>query len=125
MPVSWRGFVEGADDLSVENTSVVVDLQGGRGHRVSITDSAEGYVFEAIAASKRHVRSSPAPELSAWQRNRSSRLVGYRVDQRGRLVAHAWSPRVATTATMFQAIVRAVAREADRQELLMTGADLH
>jgi hypothetical protein len=61
--------------------------------------------------------------MTAWQKNRRSRVVGYRVDARGRFVAHAWSPSKGLTRDMFLFLVRTLAREADRHELLITGAD--
>ncbi|HEU5178897.1 MAG TPA: hypothetical protein VFU24_15710, partial [Burkholderiales bacterium] len=60
--------------------------------------------------------------LRAWRRNRSSQLVGFRVDQRGRLVGEAWVPKAGLSAQEFQVYVRRVAAECDRFEYLLTGA---
>ncbi len=60
---------------------------------------------------------------NAWLRNRRSRLVGFRVDGSGALVAHGWTPKIGLTSEAFQTLVRTVAREADRYEFQLTGLD--
>ncbi|MEU5950506.1 hypothetical protein ABZ793_33890 [Micromonospora sp. NPDC047465] len=60
---------------------------------------------------------------AAWRRNRHSSLVDFRIDQEGRLIAQAWTPKDGLTPAAFQTLVRAVAREADRYEFQLTGSD--
>lgn len=65
-----------------------------------------------------------SPQLDAWQRNRAVKLVGFRVDARGRLVAEARVPKHGLTPDEFRTYVSAVATEADRLELILTGKDI-
>jgi len=60
-----------------------------------------------------------------WLRNRRSQLVGFRIDEKGSLVAHGWTPEEGLTPEAFQLLVRTVAREADRYEFQLTGLDRH
>lgn len=123
MPADWKRLARNASDLHVARSSIAVTLPNGRSHEVAISESGDGYLFEAVVAGRRETSRLRDPEIAAWRRNRSSRVVGYRIDERGRLAAHAWSPRDGTTARLFQLMVRTVAREADRHELLVTGTD--
>lgn len=102
--------------LDLVRSSIVVTLRNGRRHEIRIDPRDDGYLFEAIVAGPRDTARLGDPAMNAWRRNRSSRLVGYRVDRRGRLVAHAWSPREGLTREMFLVLVRTLAREADRHE---------
>jgi hypothetical protein len=121
MRADWQRYAQ-APDLEAAGSSVVVALANGRRHTVRIEESDDGYVLEAVVAGRQVERGDDAV-MRAWLLNRCSRLVGYRVDRRGRLVAHVWSPRDGMTKAMFLVLVRTLAREADRHELLLTGAD--
>ena len=122
----WRKLVSRRDsDIRVDaiRPSITVEIKNGRRHRVRVDEIEDGYVLEAVIAGPAETARLHDPYIAAWQRNRSSRVVGYRIDRRGRLVAHAWSPRNGLTAEMFLLLVRTLAREADRHELLITGLD--
>lgn len=123
MRASWVRLIAGEDDLRPVRSSIIVTFANGRSHQVSVDDGADGYTLEAVVAGRRETSRLNRPELDAWRRNRNSRVVGYRIDGRGRLSAHAWTPHEGITAGLFVTIVRAVAREADRYEILVTGAD--
>ena len=59
-----------------------------------------------------------------WKRNRATQLVGFRIDDRSRLVAEAWVLKIGVTPEEFQLYVRTVAKESDRFEFLLTGRDV-
>jgi hypothetical protein len=122
----WRKLVRRGDsDIRVDalRSFVVVEFKNGRSHRVNVDAIDDGYGLEAVIAGPAETARLHDPYIAAWQRNRSSRVVGYRIDGRGRLIAHAWSPRHGLSAEMFLLLVRTLAREADRHELLITGLD--
>ena len=125
MRAEWRKFAARQHDVRVDllRSAVVVTFTNGRHHEVRIEALEDGYLLEAVVAGPRETASLDDPFMTAWQKNRRSRVVGYRVDDRRRLVAHAWSPREGLTRDMFLFLVRTLAREADRHELLITGAD--
>jgi hypothetical protein len=122
MDPDWHRLAVAAD-FDVAPDSLLVTMPNNRRHRVRVIPSDVGYRLEAIVARRRDVRNLGMSSLDAWELNRTSRLVGYQVDRRGRLIAHAWSPRAGMTKAMFQVMVRTLAQEADRRELLLTGAD--
>jgi hypothetical protein len=122
MPGEWSRLA-GASDLKRQPSGILVTLPSGRRHFVRVNEEGSGYYFEAVVAGPRVTQTQDDPCFEAWTRNRFSRVVGYRVDVRGRLLAQGWTPRAGTTERMFQLLVRTVAQEADRHEFLLTGAD--
>src|SRR5688500_7838669 len=111
MRADWRELATGAPDLDASRGRIVVRLPNPRSHAVSVSESVDGYSLEAVIAGRHATSRIDAAAIKAWRRNRSSRVVGYRIDRRGRLVAHAWSSRAGITQELFQTIVRALARE--------------
>ncbi|MEV1143467.1 hypothetical protein [Micromonospora sp. NPDC049799] len=118
----WRRLCE-TDDMRPKGKQVRVSFANGRSHSVHVHDGAEGYVLTAVVAGAETVGRWDRLYREAWERNRHSRLVGFRVDAEGRMIAHGWTPKDGLTADAFQTLVRAVAREADRYEFQLTGAD--
>lgn len=125
MRADWRKLAMGADDIAADRlrSAVEVSFANGRRHAVRIAEHDDAYELEAVVAGARETAQLADPFMAAWRRNRSSRVVGYRVDARGRFCAHAWTPREGLTREMFLFLIRTLAREADRHELLITGAD--
>ena len=125
MRAEWRSLAAGADDVAIDRlrSAVGVSFANGRRHIVRIAEKDDGYELEAVIAGPRETTRLHDANMTAWQRNRASRVVGYRVDARGRFCAHAWTPREGLTREMFLVLIRTLAREADRHELLLTGAD--
>jgi hypothetical protein len=59
----------------------------------------------------------------AWERNRTSDLVGFKIDGRKCLIGEACVPTAGLTADEWGTHVRHVARTCDRMEYLLTGRD--
>lgn len=111
-----------AEDISVTDGVANVAL-GEHGHSVTVFEEPDSYRLQAIVAHPAAVSRMPDPVLFAWKRNRGSRIVGFRVDHRGRLVGEAWLPKAGVTAAEIQLCLRIVAAESDRLEQLATGRD--
>lgn len=113
--------------FDVEGSSVTCwfgDRHSGRKHVVRLKRHEDGLRFEAtVATAKTLDRMDEDPARWAWRRNRASSLVGFRVDQK-RLIAEAVAPTIGLTETEFLVYLRAVAAEADRMELVLTGRDV-
>ena len=122
MRADWKRLIKGAD-FKRKKSGVLVLLANGRKHFVRVSEGAEGFLLEATVATSRELEAHGDPLVAAWARNRRSRLVGYRIDRQGRLVAHSWSPAEGVTKETFELLIKAVAREADRQEFLLTSTD--
>jgi len=119
----WRRLCV-AEDLSVRRGGrIQVGFANRRSHEVRVHDGDDGYLITAIVADLDDRRPVQDPYEDVWLRNRRSRLVGFRIDNDGTLVAHGWTPRAGLTAEAFQLLIRTVAREADRYEFHLTGAD--
>ncbi|MFG2099893.1 hypothetical protein ACGFJ5_04760 [Micromonospora echinaurantiaca] len=100
-----------------------VSFANGRSHSVCVHDGPDGYLLTAVVAGADVVDLWIRLYREAWEKNRHSRLVGFRIDVEGQMIAHGWTPKDGLTAEAFQTLVRAVAREADRYEFHLTGAD--
>lgn len=121
--MQWKAFCARASDCTVSQDSVVVSLEGGRQHRVDVSVEDEVIELRAVVAKAAALRSVEEPVLTAWRRNRAASLVGFRFDNRERLIAEAWVPKAGLKAEEFVAYVRAVARESDSLEFRLTGLD--
>jgi hypothetical protein len=112
-----------ADDLTVEEPHIQVRLGESRRQKVSVADDPNTYGLSAVVVRQATVLTLPNIIVQAWLRNRSTPLVGFRVDDRGRLVGEAWVPKAGLNPAEFQCYVRTLAIECDRFEYTLTGRD--
>lgn len=122
MPADWKKFCRGKD-LEVEGEEIAVRLPGNRLHRVSVYEEEEVYRLVSVV-----VRASIAKEvddlaLDGWMRNLGTELVGFKLDNRGRLVGETWVPKPGLGHQEFMTYVRITAAECDRYEYQLTGSD--
>ncbi|WSA83889.1 helicase-related protein [Micromonospora sp. NBC_01796] len=117
----WRTLCD-AEDMRVRRHGIVVRFAKQRSHTVQIQDLIDAYLVTAVIAHHDDLAHQPSTARNAWFQNRYSSLVGFRVAADGHLVAQGWTPKDGLTANAFQAIVRAVARQAHRYEFRLTGA---
>jgi hypothetical protein len=101
----------------------LVHIADGRQHRVYCLTEERGWRLKSIVARAAALANIDDVPLRAWRKNRATKLVGFRVDERGRLLGEAWVPRAGITAEEFQLYVRTVAAESDHLEHVLTGAD--
>jgi hypothetical protein len=118
-------LARGARDVTVSGDRIEVQLPNGRVQRVGVEAGDQvAYRLTSIAVPARVLADLPSPEVRMWKVNRSSALVGFRIDPKGRLVAEAWLPRPGLSAEEFLSTIRRLATEADRVEYLLTGEDV-
>lgn len=122
MTDDWLEMVS-AEDFSVEGSSVGVTLQDGRKHCVEVSKQVNELVLSAFVVKQSVVSSLPELPLEIWKRNRSTSLVGFRIDKKNRLIAECRIPTYGLTREEFQFCIRIIAVEADRLEFLLTGRD--
>ena len=123
MTPDWRPWCHAHDDLSINGNVVSVRFKGARSHRVTIERSSDGWRLTAQVASGTALNLLEQPELYVWERNRTSCLVGFRIEKYDRLIGEAWVPEDGLTDDEFVLYVRTVAEECDRLEALLTGRD--
>ena len=129
MAPEWAKLCRGDRDFEVDGDAgaIEVRLAEGRRHRVKVRDGREAYELRAVVVGAAKAREIGGPDcelaLRAWRWNRGAQLVGFRVDERGRLVGEAWVPKAGLTGEEWRGWVRRVAGECDRVEFLMTGED--
>jgi hypothetical protein len=122
MDANWTQFCQAAD-LAVAHPHVDIKFGDDRRHRVTVQEEPGSYILTAFVVRQAVVSSLPNLPLDVWVRNRATTLVGFRIDNRGRLVAEAWVPKAGIRASEFQHYLRTLAIEADRFEYVLTGRD--
>jgi len=122
MSADWKKFCR-EKDLEVEGDAIAVRLPGDRLHRVSVYEEREVYRLVSVV-----VRAAIAKELDNLAvdmslRNFGTELVGFKLDNRGRLVGETWIPKPGLNSLEFMTCVRTIAAECDRYEYQLTGSD--
>jgi hypothetical protein len=110
-------------DQAFEGERVIVDLEDGRRHEVTVKGYADCFRFTALVVRRATLAKIPDASVRVWLRNRETQLVGFRIDERGHLQADAWLPKAGMNFEEFQFYLRSVAIEADRMEFILTGLD--
>jgi hypothetical protein len=123
----WRSLSREAD-LTFSTDGLLVQFADGRKQEVFVEDrQADALRVWSIAGRPARVGEAARDEDSihavAWARNRSSDLVGFKIDGRGRLIGEAWVPLAGLEADEWRVYVLAVARACDRTEYLLSGRD--
>src|SRR5678816_2372044 len=89
MTADWRTLCRGRD-LTVDKDMIVVMLPGGRQQRISVSDNDDAYWLTTVVARPAVASTVANLPLRAWERNRATRLVAFKIDMRGRLKAESW-----------------------------------
>jgi hypothetical protein len=122
----WRQLSREAGFSPSTDGEIVVALGAGRQQRVNVEPETRWDLIRlwAIAARRADLATvEELPSVFAWIRNRHSDLVGFKIDQRGRLVGEAWVATAGLNAEEWALWVRSVAQACDRMEYLLTGKD--
>lgn len=122
MPREWTRLCKGAG-FAVDGDEIEVRFANERHHRVRVDDEGDAFRVVGVVARRAAVEGIKNVALQAWRRNRSTQLVGFRLDERGRLVGESWVPKAGLSSEEFATYVRRVAAECDRLEYLLTGRD--
>lgn len=123
MAVEWTKYCAAADLSVIDGSHIDVAFHDNRRHRLTVIEDEKGYTLRAIVVRQRIVTAMVDLPIHIWLRNRSTDLVGFHIDNRGRLVGESWIPKIGVTREEFQLYVRKVAIECDRLEFLLTGQD--
>ncbi len=103
--------------------SAITTRSIGRHQRISIMETAETFELTSIVVRAAAICDIPDVALRAWRRNQAMQLVGFRLDQKGRLLGEAWMPKAGLTRDEFLLYVKRVADECDLFEYHLTGKD--
>ena len=122
MAGEWKTYC-GDADLTVRGTVVVVTFENERHQRVSIQEEDDAYLLQGIVARRQVVSSIEDLALEVWEKNRHTSRVGFRIDQKKRLLGEAWVPKAGLTGAEFVFSLRRVASECDRYEYILVGKD--
>jgi hypothetical protein len=122
MSREWARLCKGAG-FATSGDEIEVRFADERHHRVRVDDEGEAFRVVGVVARRAVVEGLENVALQAWRKNRSTQLVGFRLDDRGWLVGEAWIPKAGLSGEEFATYVRQVAAECDRLEYLLTGKD--
>ena len=120
---NWKQFCRGAEGIVIDGDGVNVMAANERHHRIGIRETPETYELTGVVARPAELNTIQEVPLRAWRRNRAMQLVGFRLDQKGRLVGEAWVPKAGLDRDEFLLYVRRVAEECDLFEYHLTGND--
>lgn len=116
----WRAWArERGCEMEVDGFWVKV---GSRRQRVAVVQESGLTLLRSRVARRAILNKVSEPELRAWQRNRVSELVGFRVDRQGVMVAETPIPSGAGR-DEWAFLAFNLARSADRFEYVITGRD--
>lgn len=123
MSAEWRRLTREAG-LRVHRHSIEVEFQDRRRQRVHV-DEVDGPSLRlwSVVAPQRTVAHLDDPLLHAWRRNRLSELVGFSMDNEGRMIGETWVPIIGLTADEWTYYVTVVAKACDHLEYVLTGSD--
>jgi hypothetical protein len=119
----WRQFCRGEEGISIDGDAVEVVTTAERHQRIAVRESTETFELTGIVARPSAIDGITNVALRVWRRNRAMQLVGFRLDQKGRLVGEAWVPKAGLTRDEFLLYVKRVADECDLFEYHLTGKD--
>jgi hypothetical protein len=123
MSVDWRRLAREAR-LTIDERIIEVGLDYGGRQRIYVDEAADGSIrLWSVVAGPAALRELEEPYLDAWRRNRVTELVGFTIDQRGRMIGETWVPTAGLTSEEWKIYVMALATACDRFEYLVTGKD--
>lgn len=123
MKREWSRWCHGGD-VHLDQDVLEVLVSKERKQFVRVHEEGEDLVLTSRAALATDASDLEGLSLRLWERNRSTPLVGFRIDARGHVIAETVLPRVGLTRSEFHLAVRNLAEEADRLEYLLTGKNL-
>lgn len=113
----------GASDVIPDATGLTVQFSNGRRQRLEVRETEGAIELRSIVVRRALADQLEDTTLAAWQRNRASSLVGFRMDERGRIVGEAWVPTPGLTKAEFLYYVRTTAAACDLFEFQLAGHD--
>lgn len=119
----WCHLCQGLTDIEIIEDIAIVRFNNGRRHSIRVRETERVIELSGVVARSSLVHSIPEIDKRAWLRNRASQLVGFRIDQRGRLIGEAWLPKAGMEKDGFVLYLRRLAAECDWFELMLTGDD--
>jgi hypothetical protein len=122
--IEWREFCIGEHDLIPDDVGVTVQFSNGRRQRIDVRPGDGVIELRGVVARRAVAVQIERVALVAWEHNRASSLVGFRVDDRGRLVGEGWVPTRGLTRDEFLFYLRSAAASCDLFEYQLTGKDL-
>lgn len=120
MLVDWRNWSRPVG-WQADGDGFLVPV-GARRQRVTVVEDSGVTLLRSRVARRAVLNSITEPELRAWQRNRVSELVGFRIDRQGVLIGESPLP-LGTGREEFTFLAFNLARAADRFEYVLSGKD--
>lgn len=121
--IEWRKLCGGASDVIQDASGLTVHFSNGRRQRLDVRETDGAIELRGIVVRRALADQLEDATLAAWERNRASSLVGFRTDDRGRIVGEAWVPTAGLTKTEFLYYIRTIAAACDLFEFQLTGYD--
>lgn len=126
MPADWRRWST-RDGLRLDGHTIEVTFADDRRQKVHVEEQpADGTIrLWSLVARPAIVKRLADPDDYAWQRNRGSHLVGFKVDSKWRMIGEIYLPAETLGADEWRFCVHLLASRCDRIEYLLSGRDEH
>ncbi len=121
--IDWRNYCRALDGISVSGEVVEVVTHNERRQRISVHETADTFELTGVVARAAAIRDIQDVPLRIWRHNRATQLVGFRIDERGRIVGETWVPKAGLSRTEFLFYIKHLAVECDLFEYQLTGKD--
>lgn len=121
--IEWHQFCDDIRDVRMDGETLVVALGRGRQHRLHVRQGTDAIELCGIVARRSMLDGIENATLAVWQRNRATSIVGFRLDDRGRLVGETWMSGAGLTKDEFLFYARSLAAACDLFEFQLTGRD--
>jgi hypothetical protein len=90
--IEWREFSVRAPDIVTDDAGMTVQFSNGRVRRIDVRTGDGVIELRGVVARRSVAEQIHDVLLMAWERNRASSLVAFRVDDRGHLIGECWVP---------------------------------
>ncbi len=119
----WRRLCRGEEGIFVDGDRFEIVVNGERHQRIAVRETTDTVELTSIVSRPSAIVGIPDIALRTWRRNRAIQLLGFRLDQKGRLVGEAWLPKAGLTRDEFLLYAKRLADECDLFEYHLTGKE--
>jgi hypothetical protein len=113
--------------ISLESDRLNVSFTGGRKQQIVVKRRRASYTLTSNVLQRAKVEELGRSNIlrAIWTRNRSSRLVGFRLDKSGKVVGYIEHQAESLDPSDLAYCIEVLARECDRLEFVLSGEDIH
>lgn len=112
--------------IKKDRRGLLITFQNERRQRIEISHKQDHHIMSSVILNRKQVEVLGRTQVLArlWQRNRSTNVVNFSLDQSGQLIGQIEQCTDTTNVEELAFYIDLLARECDRFEYVLTGKDL-